>query len=393
VCAVGKYLLLRKGEESAMQERRNTPISPTAIKISKPPNDCPPERPPQRTKPAVRKKTWEVSVQRAIVKKNFIGTTENQLALREGWQISVIAMNEDGWWSGSYRGQLGMFPAECVELVVPLPDDHSTTPTSKVQPPPLPPICEIAESQVQKMGKRENILREILTTEEAYINDLTTMKNVFLFPLKTTQIIKDEMITIIFGNVETIITINTDFYNDLSKRLTEHFKESKMTVHIGDLFANLADYLKIYTSYISNLMVAGKTVKKLKAEDKNFARFLKICESDPCVGGHTLKDFLITPVQRICRYPLLLKELIKSTPEDHTDYQDLVAAKTKLDSLVAKIEEARSDSEETENILQIAECTENLSNLVIPARKFVSEEIMSLYSVDRKQKLHTVCFL
>jgi hypothetical protein len=41
---------------------------------------------------------------------------------------------------------------------------------------------------------------------------------------------------------------------------------------------------------------------------------------------------LIKPVQRICKYPLLLRELIKNTPKDHKD-------KPLLESCMAKIEE------------------------------------------------------
>jgi hypothetical protein len=37
------------------------------------------------------------------------------------------------------------------------------------------------------------------------------------------------------------------------------------------------------------------------------------------VGGLLLHDFLIKPIQRICKYPLLFKALIGFTPETHSD--------------------------------------------------------------------------
>lgn len=39
-----------------------------------------------------------------------------------------------------------------------------------------------------------------------------------------------------------------------------------------------------------------------------------------------LEGFLLKPVQRICQYPLLLKELVKVTPETHSDYANTTAA-------------------------------------------------------------------
>ena len=40
--------------------------------------------------------------------------------------------------------------------------------------------------------------------------------------------------------------------------------------------------------------------------------------------------YLIAPVERIPRYVLLLKDIIKKTPEDHPDYSQLVQAEGKM---------------------------------------------------------------
>jgi len=39
-----------------------------------------------------------------------------------------------------------------------------------------------------------------------------------------------------------------------------------------------------------------------------------------------LEDFLIAPVQRLCKYPLLLRELKKFTPESHSDFKPVQEA-------------------------------------------------------------------
>ncbi len=38
-----------------------------------------------------------------------------------------------------------------------------------------------------------------------------------------------------------------------------------------------------------------------------------------------IESFLIKPLQRLCRYPLLLKELLKQTDETHPDHKHIVA--------------------------------------------------------------------
>lgn len=45
-----------------------------------------------------------------------------------------------------------------------------------------------------------------------------------------------------------------------------------------------------------------------------------------CTNYINLGSFLIKPVQRIMRYPLLLMELLNSTPESHPDKVPLTSA-------------------------------------------------------------------
>ena len=50
-----------------------------------------------------------------------------------------------------------------------------------------------------------------------------------------------------------------------------------------------------------------------------------------------LEGFLLTPVQKICKYPLQLAELLKYTPPDHPDYtmvKDALAAMRKIATLI-----------------------------------------------------------
>ena len=51
--------------------------------------------------------------------------------------------------------------------------------------------------------------------------------------------------------------------------------------------------------------------------------------------GIPLDGFLLAPIQRICKYPLLLKELLKATPDDHPDHADVAMAATAMEKLVS----------------------------------------------------------
>jgi Rho guanine nucleotide exchange factor 4 len=51
----------------------------------------------------------------------------------------------------------------------------------------------------------------------------------------------------------------------------------------------------------------------------------------------TLEGFLLTPVQRICRYPLQLLELLKATPDSHPDRYLLEKAQAIMKSTAGQI--------------------------------------------------------
>ena len=62
--------------------------------------------------------------------------------------------------------------------------------------------------------------------------------------------------------------------------------------------------------------------------------------SAPESRGLNLESFLIKPVQRICKYPLLIRELIKYTSPTHKDHPSLGQAMEKIENLVALVNES-----------------------------------------------------
>lgn len=62
-----------------------------------------------------------------------------------------------------------------------------------------------------------------------------------------------------------------------------------------------------------------------------------------CHRGKTnyinLGSFLIKPVQRVMRYPLLLMELLNTTPESHYDRKQLTEAVISIKEINANINE------------------------------------------------------
>lgn len=85
-----------------------------------------------------------------------------------------------------------------------------------------------------------------------------------------------------------------------------------------------------------------------------FAAWLKEVHETPELKLRQLSSFIILPVQRVCKYPLLLKELIKRTPEDHGDALGLLATQKAVEALTAAVNERTKDIENQVKIAELA---------------------------------------
>ncbi|CAG01698.1 unnamed protein product [Tetraodon nigroviridis] len=66
-----------------------------------------------------------------------------------------------------------------------------------------------------------------------------------------------------------------------------------------------------------------------------------------------LEGYLLTPIQRICKYPLLLKELLKRTPKKHADYPAVEEALQAMKAVCSNINETKRQMEKLEDLEQL----------------------------------------
>ena len=94
------------------------------------------------------------------------------------------------------------------------------------------------------------------------------------------------------------------------------------------------DYLRVYSTYCSNQQTSHDIMQKLLKKEKKFESFLQYTYARPECQGLDLGSFMIKPIQRICKYPLLMKELLKQTDAAHEEYQQTKDALQAIEDLV-----------------------------------------------------------
>jgi len=67
----------------------------------------------------------------------------------------------------------------------------------------------------------------------------------------------------------------------------------------------------VYSKYCANLALSDRARKGFLSNRPEFVQFLDESLNKAGIEKQQLKSFLIKPLQRLCKYPLLLKELVK----------------------------------------------------------------------------------
>jgi len=189
---------------------------------------------------------------------------------------------------------------------------------------------------------RNEVLREIASTERTYVRSLEAVIKEFILPLEDMALTNKKILTKqdcydIFCNMEILVDLNNQFLEDFEDRL----KKWPTITHFGDLFIKIIPIMKIYSHYIRNYDRAAELLATLKKENETLQEFIKIQETKPIMGNLTLESHLIMPVQRLPRYQLLLDTLLKYTPEEHVDHQNLIKALEKTREVINTINQKK----------------------------------------------------
>ncbi|KAL6048045.1 DH domain-containing protein, variant 2 [Balamuthia mandrillaris] len=237
---------------------------------------------------------------------------------------------------------------------------------------------------------RQESIKELVNTEGDYVRDLEIMIEVFYRPLQEKNLLSRQELSTLFSNAEAIVGVSQEILKHLEKNVG-----TDGSYLVGKTFLELVEFIKMYTVYCGNQPVALSTLDKCKASNTAFAAFLNECMSDPRCRGLNLFSFLIKPIQRVCKYPLLLKELLKHTPETHEDYADLVEAMTQVTNVVEHVNEFKRKAENDQKIIELQTAIEGGQSLglVTPTRRLLREESLEvIFKKGKRQSRKCVLF-
>lgn len=188
------------------------------------------------------------------------------------------------------------------------------------------------------VDKRDFSICELIETEKNYIDALNMIKNNFIVPLSK-YLSEDEKKCIFFG-IEKLHEIHSGFHCDLIRACSY---TNGLKLHM--VFTNWKEKFLLYGDLCSNLPVAQRTIETVAAKSKQVAEVLENCQREASRGAFQLKDLLTVPMQRVLKYPLLLKKLCEYTPETHDEYLGVCNAHEAMLDVADYINEVKRDNE------------------------------------------------
>jgi predicted O-linked N-acetylglucosamine transferase (SPINDLY family) len=143
----------------------------------------------------------------------------------------------------------------------------------------------------------------------------------------------------------------------------------------------MSPFFKMYTVYCANQPNSMLKLEECKKNEK-FLDTLKICETEPKCKGLTLNSYLIKPIQRICKYPLFFKKLIKNiSPKDTKSLEILQSCLKKIEETTEYINEGKRLAEKLQRVVDIQNSLDTEIDLVTISRRFVREGTLT-FSID-----------
>ncbi|XP_052798949.1 uncharacterized protein LOC128230579 isoform X2 [Mya arenaria] len=180
----------------------------------------------------------------------------------------------------------------------------------------------------EQLRMRHLVVKGILESEKSYLHVIEQLTKAKFFLQSSAMRPGDNPSPIALADVTTIFYKIDDFYQ-IHKEFV-HELEAKVKAwsdrqEIAYIVKKLVFYFKIYEEYVHNYPVAVETIRRNQRNEETRHLLEEQMES---FKDETLKleDVLLKPVQRIQTNHLVLHDLIKHTPKDHTDYLALQKA-------------------------------------------------------------------
>ncbi|XP_057199132.1 rho guanine nucleotide exchange factor 11 isoform X8 [Triplophysa rosa] len=198
---------------------------------------------------------------------------------------------------------------------------------------------------------RQAVIYELFTTEVSHLRTLRVLDQVFF--QKMQSVLSQEELSCIFLNLHQVYQLHASLCESMKNR-----RESVIVQGIGDLMlarfeGEAGDQFQEQVSHLcSQQSQALELIKNKQRKDPRFAHLIQECEASPHCRRLQLKDLLVSEMQRLTKYPLLLDNIIKHTEASSPDLQLLQRAQACCRGILQAVNEVVRETEHRHRLSQ-----------------------------------------
>ncbi|XP_067272987.1 intersectin-2a isoform X3 [Pseudorasbora parva] len=269
---------------------------------------------------------------------DYKATSKDEMSFQKGQLITVLNKDNPDWWRGEVAGVIGLFPTNYV--------------TMTTECDPSQQWCAdllSLDSMCTEERKRQGYIHELIQTEESYLEDLELALEVFYKPMTESGRLTEAEMSLIFVNWRELIMCSTKLLKAL--RVRKKMSGERMPVQVvGDILSSELSHMQAYIRFCSCQLNAAALLQQKTDTSPDFKLFLKKIASNYRCKGMPLSSFLLKPMQRITRYPLLIKNILENTPPAHADHTQLQAALEQAEELCSQVNEGVREKENSDRL-------------------------------------------
>ncbi|KAG8969523.1 hypothetical protein FRC03_002384 [Tulasnella sp. 419] len=235
--------------------------------------------------------------------------------------------------------------------------------------------------------ERNQVLRELIETERKYVGDLEVMRE-YATALGTNGIMDQDTIHHLFPNLNKLLDFQRQFLIVLEGIYEQPWQQQRW----GNAFTSKEDEFAVYEPYCANYTSASEL---LLVEEQNLMALCNMIHP-----RSELPAFLIKPVQRICKYPLLLESLAKKVTDDYQYKDELLEGVATAKRIADQVNEAQRRAENIQTVKLLEQRVEdwkghhlqNFGELLLDEVFFVTKgEVDREYHVFLFEKIILCC--
>ncbi|XP_061711876.1 uncharacterized protein LOC133521122 isoform X4 [Cydia pomonella] len=197
---------------------------------------------------------------------------------------------------------------------------------------------------------------ELLTSEASYLNSLNVLESHFIAhpAFRDPQVLPREEWEALFSTILPVRKCS----QLLMVELERCWQENILLTGICDLVRRHAEqHFHSYVKYCSNQALMVRALQRLR-ERPAFAAALRRLESHPACQSLSLHSFLMLPMQRVTRLPLLLDAVLKHLNEGDEEREGCMLALATLNHFVSQCNEGARNTERIEEMFRISQSIE-----------------------------------